>query len=126
AELTRGVKLSMDTGYTVILTQFKDESPTSMLLTSFLGEPTAGVLKVRMANASDFFGNSSVTLKAENNDTVHFDNVQFLTYTGWRQIQAGNLHLEAFHAGETTPFYTCDYVASDNKLLTLIALGDAS
>jgi hypothetical protein len=126
AELTRGVKLSMDTGYTVILTEFKDESPTSMLLTRFLAEPVAGVLKVRLANASDFFGNISITLKADNGDTVHFDNVQFLTSTGWREITAGNLHLEAFRAGETTPFYTGSYVASDNKLLTLVALGDAS
>jgi hypothetical protein len=126
AELTRGVHLAMDTGYTLILTKFKDESPTSMLLTSYLAEPVAGIVKVRLANASDFFGNISITLKAENNDTIHFDNVQFLTYTGWREIPSGNLSLEAFHGGEITPFYTGNYVASDNKLLTLIALGDTS
>jgi hypothetical protein len=125
ALLSPVIRLHNDTGYTTILTQHKDGGLTSMLVPTYLAEPNAGILKVRFANASDFFGNISIVLKV-GNDTIHFDEVPFLTYTPWRQIPAGNLQLEAYRSGGTTPFYTGNYTASDSKLLTLIGLGDTS
>jgi hypothetical protein len=120
---SEGLKVNRDTGYAVVLTQHKDGALTSMILKSYLQEPNS-TLKVRFANASDFFGPISIVLRPENGDTIHFDNVSFLTYTGWRPLPTGNVSLEAYHSGVDTAFYQGAFLVDGNKLMSLIALGD--
>jgi hypothetical protein len=118
-----GLKVNRDTSYAVVLTQHKDGAVTSMVLKTYLQEPNS-MLKVRFANATDFYGPISIVLRPEIGDTIHFDNVSFLTYTGWRELSGGKVMLEAYHPGMDTAFYKGEYTVNGSKLMTLIGLGD--
>lgn len=119
-------RMGNDTSYVVILTEFQDLKPTSLVLARTPVDPLPGLSsKIRVANASAFYGPVTLVLKY-GSDTMRFEEVSFKSYTEFRDIPPGViLSVEAYRSGQTQPFFTgTPHIVPAGSYLTLIAFGN--
>lgn len=119
-------RLGNDTSYVVVLTEFQDLRPTSLILTRTPVEPLPGLSsKIRFANASAFYG--PITLVVDyGGDTMRFEDVAFKSATEFRDISPGaTISIRAYRTGSSEPFFTgTPQVVPAASYMTLIAFGN--
>lgn len=119
-------RLGNDTSYVVVLTEFQDLKPTSLVLTRTPVDPIAGLTsKIRFANASAFYGPITLVL-SYGTDTMRFESVEFKSVTDFREIQPGiQLSVKAYRSGSSEPFFSgSPRVVPAGSYLTLLAFGN--
>lgn len=126
ALLTTKIDLQPDTAYAVVLTQFNNGGRTNLLLKRAISDKTSNPnnVRIRVANANDFFGAVTIVLQPSSGDTVHYDEVPFLANTDFREMPGGNIDLKAYRTGQTEPIFTGNLTIAGSSILTFLVVGD--
>jgi len=126
ALLTARIDLQPDTAYAVVLTQFNNGGRTNLLLKRAISDKTTSSndVRIRVANANDFFGPITIVLQPSVGDTVHYDDVDFLSNTDFREMTAGNIDLKAYRMGQSDPLFTGNLTIAGGSILTFLVVGD--
>lgn len=120
-------RMGNDTSYVILLTEFQDLKPTSLILTRTPVDPLAGLTsKIRFANASAFYGPVTLVL-SYGGDTMRFEELSFKSYTEFRDIPPGTeVSLKAYHSGNPEPFFVGNpRIVPAGAYVTIIAFGNA-
>lgn len=135
AILTNGFRLNDDSGYVSILTMFRNGSITAYTISRdlTLPVPSGTNARVRLTNASDFFGNAGdplanlrFELTPNGASMITIPALGFTRTSEWYDIPSGPSTLRAFRPGVTDPIFEGTYTVGANREMTFIALGNTT
>lgn len=125
--LTR--RFENDTAYVVVLTQFTDKRPTSIVLTRSPVTPLPpglGTSFVRLVNATDFHGPLSAEIMG-GSDLVSVPELEFRESSEFEEIASGgDFHVRLYRPGTAAPIYDRPFQGGKipaGAYLTLFAIG---
>ncbi len=126
---SRKFPVARDSDYLMILTKTREGAAAALLLNTpnSLPESAKDSLYVRVAQVSDMNTNITIKIIPQGGTAIEVQNQPFLTASSWYAIPRGMFRVEAYRAGETTPFHTTESAGADAAAyFTAIVVGDAS
>lgn len=126
---SRKFPVARDSDYLMILTKTREGAAAALLLNTpnSLPESARDSFYVRVAQVSDMNTNITVKIIPQGRSAIEIQNQPFLTASGWYAIPRGAFRVEAYRAGETTPFHTTESAGTEAATyFTAIVVGDAN